>query len=281
MNFSRIFMWTDRYYFNLRCKALWGIPLYDQSVVLRKLIIPLEAICSILRQSNVSDEEYNTLGMIANVLKEECVRELRNLHFKRMATKIPDRDVRDMLLTEDHHVSKSEAARSALRDAKDLAKLTSAISSWNYPYYFSRRWKCRYFYCIPGGRSGHQLVEADHSARSETFRTNNRGASRMHAPNSAKHSNLYVGARDVSQCWTKSRISPNLHCQTRWAQMYLPKAGRILSAVRSVGDENAVISITFLEDPSIAEEISSLKSDISTSMLPSTVLREKTRYGHP
>ena len=102
-------------------------PLFDQSLKLRKILFPVTALCCLMNREELSADEFSLMGAIAHSLKQEVVDELRNLHLKRLAAKIPDKEARNIILAEKDSVLQSQAVSDILTHAKTIKKTQAAF----------------------------------------------------------------------------------------------------------------------------------------------------------
>ena len=103
-------------------------PLFEQSLVLRRLIFPVFAMCAILEQEEPSSDDFQTLGALATTLRNELSDNLRNLHLRRLAAKVPDKQARQALLAGKDSMLHSSTAKAALDDAKRAKKMAEALA---------------------------------------------------------------------------------------------------------------------------------------------------------
>ena len=108
-------------------------PLFDQYLKLRKFLFPVTAMCCLLEEEEMSQEQFSLLGAIVNALRKEMVDELRGLHLQRMAAKIPDAEARAILLADKNSVFHSESAQSALKQARAIKKANESFQPKKMP----------------------------------------------------------------------------------------------------------------------------------------------------
>lgn len=82
-------------------------PLFEQSVAIRRCLLPVTAMACILESpGELSAADFNLLGMLVTGLRDELTESLRNLHLRRLAAKVPDKEARATILAESHNMVK-------------------------------------------------------------------------------------------------------------------------------------------------------------------------------
>jgi hypothetical protein len=107
-------------------------PLFEQSLMLRRVLIPLSAI-SVLLEGDLEEEDFNLLGVLVRELRSDIIERLRNLSLQRLAAKLPDKEARTIVLADKDSILRSESAKGVLKSVKDVKKMTSAVKPRTLP----------------------------------------------------------------------------------------------------------------------------------------------------